>query len=82
MQPERRGHGRIHGAVQLLGVEPYITVNAGFGDAHSAADWVSYCNSPETSPMGKLRAANAIPNNGVKFWGVGNERGAAGNWAR
>jgi alpha-N-arabinofuranosidase len=27
-----------------LGAEPMIVVNTGFGDAHSAAEWVRYCN--------------------------------------
>ncbi len=59
---------------RLLDVEPYITVNAGFGDAHSAAHWVAYANGPVTSTMGKLRAANGHPKPyGVKFWGIGNE---------
>jgi alpha-N-arabinofuranosidase len=79
MQPNDVGTDEFMALSKLLGVEPYITVNAGFGDAHSAADWVSYCNSPETSPMGKLRAANGHPKPyGVKFWGVGNE--AWGGW--
>jgi len=63
----------------LLGVEPYITVNAGFGDAWSAAQLVEYANGSGASPMGKLRAANGHPMPyGVKFWGIGNE--AWGDW--
>jgi alpha-N-arabinofuranosidase len=42
---------------RLLDVEPYITVNAGFGDAWSAAEYVEYANGAATTPMGKLRAA-------------------------
>jgi len=59
---------------RLLGIDPYICVNAGFGDAHSAAEWVEYCNGPAGTPMGKLRAANGHPAPyGVKWWGIGNE---------
>jgi alpha-N-arabinofuranosidase len=57
-----------------LGAEPYITVNSGFGDADSAAEWVEYCNGAAATPMGKLRAANghAAPYR-VKWWSIGNE---------
>lgn len=59
---------------RLLGVEPYITVNAGSGDAWSAAQWVEYTNGAADSPMGRQRAANGHPAPyGVKFWGIGNE---------
>ncbi len=46
---------------KLLGVEPYITVNAGTGDDWSARDLVEYCNGDASTPMGKLRAANGHP---------------------
>lgn len=59
---------------RLLNIDPYICVNIGFGDAHSAAQWVEYCNGAVDTPMGKLRAANGHrePYN-VKWWGIGNE---------
>lgn len=58
----------------LIGVTPYICVNAGFGDAPSAAAWVQYVNGSVQTPMGRLRADNGhrAPY-GVKFWGIGNE---------
>ncbi len=63
----------------LLDVEPYISVNAGFGDAHSAAQWVEYANGSLDTPMGKLRAANGHPEPyNVKWWGIGNEM--YGDW--
>ncbi|NLH42664.1 MAG: alpha-N-arabinofuranosidase [Planctomycetes bacterium] len=59
---------------ELIGVEPYITVNAGTGDAWSAAQYVEYANGDAGTPMGKLRAANGHPEPyRVKFWGIGNE---------
>ena len=59
---------------RLLDVEPYVTVNGGFGDAWSAAQLVEYANGAVTTPMGKLRAANGYPQPyNIKFWGVGNE---------
>jgi alpha-N-arabinofuranosidase len=58
----------------LLGIDPYICVNSGIGDAQSAAAWVEYVNGSAKTPMGKLRAANGhkTPYN-VKWWGIGNE---------
>jgi len=59
---------------KLIGVEPYITVNAGFGDAHSAAEEVEYMNGATSTPMGAMRARNGHPEPyHVKFWNVGNE---------
>lgn len=59
---------------KFIGVEPYITVNAGFGDAHSAAEEVEYINGPTSTPMGAMRARNGHPEPyHVKFWNVGNE---------
>lgn len=59
---------------RLLGVDPYITVNAGFGDAWSARELVEYTNGAATTPMGKWRAANGHPAPyNVKLWGIGNE---------
>jgi alpha-N-arabinofuranosidase len=59
---------------KLLSMEPYICVNTGFGDAHSAAEEVEYTNGSVNTPMGKLRAANGHPEPyKVKWWNVGNE---------
>jgi alpha-L-arabinofuranosidase len=59
---------------RLIGVAPYLCVNAGFGDAHSAAQWVEYVNGAPDTPMGRRRAANGhrAPY-GVQWWGIGNE---------
>ena len=78
-QPNDIGTDEFMTLCQLLGVEPYITVNAGFGDAWSAAELVEYCNGSVSTPMGKLRAANGHRDPyHVEFWGVGNE--AWGDW--
>ncbi len=59
---------------RLIGVQPYITVNAGFGDEHSAAQEVQYINGAVTTPMGAWRARNGHPAPyNVKFWDIGNE---------
>ena len=64
---------------KLIGTEPYITVNAGFGDAHSAAEEVEYMNGSVNTRLGALRARNghSEPYH-VKFWDIGNE--PYGNW--
>jgi alpha-L-arabinofuranosidase len=59
---------------KLLNMEPYICVNAGFGDAHSAAEEVEYANGSLNTPMGKWRAANGHPEPyKVTWWNIGNE---------
>jgi alpha-N-arabinofuranosidase len=59
---------------KLLGMEPYICVNAGFGDAHSAAEEVEYVNGSVGTPMGRWRAANGHPEPyKVTWWNIGNE---------
>ena len=79
VQPNDVGTDEFMTLCHLLDVEPYITVNAGFGDPHSAAQWVAYCNAPAASALGRQRAANGHTKPyGVKFWGIGNE--AWGEW--
>ena len=64
---------------RLLGSEPYLVVNTGFGDQYSAGQWVEYVNGSESTPMGRERAKNGHPAPyGVVYWGVGNE--AYGEW--
>jgi len=63
----------------ILGTEPLIVVNTGFGDAHSAAQEVEYVNGTANTPMGQWRAANGrLEPWAVKWWGVGNEM--FGHW--
>ena len=74
VQPNDVGTDEFMTLCRLLDVEPYVTVNGGFGDEWSAAQLVEYANGPATTPMGKLRAANGHPEPyHIKFWGVGNE---------
>jgi len=66
---------------RLIGAEPYLAVNSGLGDAHSAAEEVEYVNGPATSRLGAIRAANGHPAPyGVKIWGVGNEMYGPWQW--
>ena len=74
VQPNDVGTDEFLTLCRLLDVDPYITVNAGFGDEWSAKELVEYTNGAVTTPMGKWRAANGHPKPyGVEFWGLGNE---------
>jgi alpha-N-arabinofuranosidase len=74
LQPNDVGPDEFLTLCELLGVDAFISANAGFGDVHSAADLVEYVNGAATTPMGKLRAANGHPAPyKVKWWGIGNE---------
>ena len=74
LQPNDIGTDEFMTLCKLLDVEPYVAVNAGTGDAWSAAQYVEYTNGDAGTPMGKWRAANGHPKPyRVKFWGIGNE---------
>jgi alpha-N-arabinofuranosidase len=74
MQPNDVGIDELMEMCKLLGVEPYITVNAGLGGAESAAEEVEYINGSTNTRMGALRARNGHPEPyHVKYWNVGNE---------
>ena len=73
-QPNDVGTDEFMTLMELLGVDPFISVNAGFGDAWSAAQLVEYANGAATTPMGRQRAANGHPAPyNIKWWGIGNE---------
>jgi alpha-L-arabinofuranosidase len=64
---------------KLIEVEPYITVSAGFGDAHSAAEEVEYMNGSVSTRLGAMRARNGHPQPyHVTLWNIGNE--PYGSW--
>jgi alpha-N-arabinofuranosidase len=74
MQTNDVGMDELMTFCKLIGVEPYITVNAGFGDAHSAAEEVEYMNGAASTHMGAARARSGHPEPyHVKFWNIGNE---------
>jgi alpha-N-arabinofuranosidase len=74
LQPNDIGTDEFMTLCLLTNVEPYITVNSGFGEARSAAEYVEYANGPVTTRMGAMRAANGHPEPyNVKFWNIGNE---------
>jgi alpha-L-arabinofuranosidase len=74
MQTNDVGMDEFMTLCKLIDVDPYITVNAGFGDAHSAAEEVEYINGSKDTRLGALRARNGHPEPyRVKFWDIGNE---------
>jgi alpha-N-arabinofuranosidase len=74
MQTNDLGLDEFMTLCKLIGVEPYISVNAGFGDSHSAAEEVEYMNGSVNTYMGAKRAKNGHPEPyHVKFWNIGNE---------
>ena len=74
MQPNDIGMDEWIELTRIIGVEPYVTVNAGLGDANSAAEEVEYLNGPATSEWGARRAANGqLEPYRVKYWDIGNE---------
>lgn len=74
MQTNDVGMDEFMTLCKLIGTEPYITVNAGFGDSHSAAEEVEYMNGSVNTRLGAMRAHNGHPEPyHVKFWDIGNE---------
>lgn len=73
-QPNDVGTDEFMVLCRLLNVEPYISVNGGFGEARSAANLVEYANGSVDTPFGKLRAANGhrAPYK-IKYWNISNE---------
>ena len=64
---------------KLINTDPFIAVNTGLGTVEEVAKQVEYCNSPQGTPMGKLRAENGHPEPfEVEYWAVGNEM--YGDW--
>jgi alpha-L-arabinofuranosidase len=74
MQPNDVGLDEFMTLCKLIDVDPYVTVNAGLGDAHSAAQEVEYMNGSVDTPMGAWRARNGHPAPyHIKYWNIGNE---------
>lgn len=59
---------------RLLGAEPYLAINSGFGSARDAAEEVEYCNGSADTRLGKMRAENGSPEPfNIRLWCIGNE---------
>ncbi len=59
---------------RLVGAEPDLAIDSGFGSAREAAEQVEYCNGSVETRMGKMRAENGHPEPfNVRYWTIGNE---------
>jgi alpha-L-arabinofuranosidase len=68
---------------ELLGAEPYVSVNVGSGSTRSASEWAEYLTRGDGSPMAELRRANGREQPWrVRFWGLGNEPWGCGGGMR
>lgn len=64
---------------ELVGIEPYLSINVGSGTIQEAVEWVEYVTSDNKSPMTELRKKNGRDKPwDVKFWGIGNENWGCG----
>ena len=64
---------------ELIGTEPYLSINVGTGTVQEAVEWVEYVTSDNESPMTELRKKNGREKPWkVKYWGVGNENWGCG----
>lgn len=68
---------------ELIGTEPYLSINVGTGTVQEATEWVEYVTSSNESPMTDLRKKNGREDPwNVKFWGIGNETWGCGGEMR
>jgi alpha-L-arabinofuranosidase len=59
---------------RLVGAEPDLAIDSGFGSAREAAEQVQYCNGSVETRMGKMRAENGSPEPfNIRCWTIGNE---------
>ena len=59
---------------RLVGAEPDLAIDSGFGSAREAAEQVEYCNGSVATRMGRMRAENGHPEPfTVSCWCIGNE---------
>jgi alpha-N-arabinofuranosidase len=64
---------------RLVGAEPDLAIDSGFGSAREAAEEVEYCNGSVETRLGKMRAENGHPEPfNVRLWTIGNEM--YGDW--
>lgn len=74
VEPNDVGIDEFVAFCRLLGAEPYLAINSGFGDARDAAGEVEYCNGSADTRLGKMRAENGSPEPfNIRLWCIGNE---------
>jgi alpha-N-arabinofuranosidase len=59
---------------RLIGAEPDLAIDSGFGSAREAGEQVEYCNGSSDTRMGRMRTENGHPEPfHVRYWTIGNE---------
>ena len=67
---------------EMLGIEPYLSVNIGSGAVQEAAQWIEYVTAPN-GPVAREREANGRKEPWkLKFLGIGNESWGCGGSMR
>jgi alpha-N-arabinofuranosidase len=81
IEPNAFGLHEFMDLVELVGAEPYISVNVGSGTPQEMMDWLEYMTSDSDSDLAQLRRKNGREKPWkVKYIGVGNENwGCGGN---
>lgn len=64
---------------ELIGTQPYLSLNVGSGTVQEAMEWIEYVTSDKETPMVQLRKKNGREKPWkVKYWGIGNESWGCG----
>jgi alpha-N-arabinofuranosidase len=81
IEPNAFGTHEFMDLCELIGAEPYISINVGSGTVEEAMDWVEYMTSDTDSALASLRRRNGRQKPWkVAYWGIGNETwGCGGN---
>ena len=73
-EPNQVGTHEFLTLCELVGADPYISVNVGSGTPRQARDWVEYCNRAAGTTLSDLRARNGRKKPwDIVLWGAGNE---------
>lgn len=68
---------------ELLGCEPYVSMNVGSGTVQEAAEWLEYMTSNDSTPIADLRRHNGRQTAWlVRYIGIGNESWGCGGQMR
>ena len=71
---EQLRHPRIHGLLDQIGADAYLSVNVGSGTPQEASEWLEYLTTAQPTTLAKERGANGHPAPyKVSFLGIGNE---------
>ncbi len=73
-EPNTFGTNEFMDFIDQIGAEAYVSVNVGSGTPQEAAEWLEYLTAPQSTTLGKERAANGHPAPyKIGYLGIGNE---------